>query len=135
MTRAPMQDCACGILVRRDRILLGKRSPGKRLYPDTWDVFGGHRERGETVEATLIRELDEELGIVPTTFRFIEVLAEPDPRKYGDRAYHMYSVREWRGGEPRLLGDEHTEMRWFSVADAIQLDLALPGYAAIFRGL
>ena len=50
-----------GVLILNHKILLGKRMPD-RLYPDIWDIFGGHIEDGETLEETLIRELEEELG-------------------------------------------------------------------------
>jgi len=40
-----------GVLVRGGELLLGRRSPHKRICPDTWDVLGGHRENGEPVLA------------------------------------------------------------------------------------
>ena len=30
------------ILVREDKILLGKRAPSRDFYPNVWDMFGGH---------------------------------------------------------------------------------------------
>lgn len=53
-----------GVLLRGDRILLGKRSADRTLYPGIWDIVGGHQIEGETPEQTLVRELAEELGIV-----------------------------------------------------------------------
>ncbi|MDC7223475.1 MAG: NUDIX domain-containing protein [Spirochaetales bacterium] len=48
----------------RGRLYLQKRSPRKIIEPDKWDTsVGGHVDRGETVEAALIRESREELGI------------------------------------------------------------------------
>jgi hypothetical protein len=41
----------------------------------------------------------------------------------------MYAVTLWRGGEPLLRGDEHTELCWFKPTVAITLpDLALEEY-------
>ncbi|WP_405791215.1 NUDIX domain-containing protein [Streptomyces sp. NBC_00029] len=39
-----------------------KRSPGRRLFPGTWDIVGGHVEAGETLLEALAREVEEETG-------------------------------------------------------------------------
>src|SRR3954447_13809190 len=44
------------------RVLLAERPAGKHLA-GTWEFPGGKVHAGETPEAALIRELDEELGI------------------------------------------------------------------------
>ena len=36
-----------GVLVRGTEVLLGHRSPGRRWYPDVWDLPGGHVEPGD----------------------------------------------------------------------------------------
>ena len=124
-----MTHCACAIFVREGRILLGKRSPHLRSCPNCWDVIGGHVEAGETVEQALIREAEEEVGLTPT--RFVPV-GRMDRRA----GHHFFLVLDWRGGEPLMLGDEHTELRWVTTAEACALDaLALPEYPSFFRGL
>jgi hypothetical protein len=42
----------------------------------------------------------------------------------------------WGGDEPRLVGDEHTELGWLPVEAAADLrDLALAEYQPLFRTL
>ncbi|MEU6198184.1 NUDIX domain-containing protein [Streptomyces sp. NPDC047061] len=50
------------ILSRRGEAFAQRRSPGRRLFPDTWDVVGGHVERDESLLAVLAREAEEETG-------------------------------------------------------------------------
>ncbi len=54
-------------IVSDGRVLLGLRAHDRDFYPGVWDVFGGHVEVGESKEAALRRELDEELGIAPAS--------------------------------------------------------------------
>ena len=131
-----MKHCACAILVRDGYVLLGKRASHRTLAPDRWDALGGHVEAHETLAQALIREVREEIGLTPVRFAEIATIPEPSPEKNGEACYHMYVVREWAGGEPTLLGDEHTELRWFSVAEASETsDLALEEYRSLFRTL
>ncbi|MCM2440116.1 8-oxo-dGTP diphosphatase MutT [Agrobacterium vitis] len=53
---------ACALLDSDGRILLAQRPEGKSLA-GLWEFPGGKVETGETPEETLVRELEEELGI------------------------------------------------------------------------
>jgi 8-oxo-dGTP diphosphatase len=78
------------------RVLLAERPPGKHLA-GMWEFPGGKVQDGETPEAALIRELDEELGIgvhesclAPFTFA-----------SHTYEAFHLlmplYVCRKWSG--------------------------------------
>lgn len=111
------------------RILLGRRAPDRAFYPDVWDVPGGHCEPGEPPERTLVRELREELGVTPTAWRWLADLRAPAV------LLHLYVVTAWDGAPRNRQPAEHSEIGWFTVADACRLPLAHPDYPALFRQL
>lgn len=53
---------ACALVDADNRILIAQRPMGKSMA-GLWEFPGGKIEAGETPEAALIRELEEELGI------------------------------------------------------------------------
>ncbi|MBY5405580.1 8-oxo-dGTP diphosphatase MutT [Rhizobium leguminosarum] len=54
---------ACALIDADGRILLAQRPEGKSLA-GLWEFPGGKVKPGETPEETLVRELEEELGII-----------------------------------------------------------------------
>ena len=54
---------ACALVDADGRVLIAQRPPGKALA-GLWEFPGGKVEAGERLEDSLIRELEEELGIV-----------------------------------------------------------------------
>jgi 8-oxo-dGTP diphosphatase len=110
-------------------LLLGRRA-AHRSYPDCWDLIGGHVESGETFEQTLVREVEEEIGVTPVQFTKLVSLHGDDIE------LHIYRVDAWSGGSPALHGDEHVELRWFTVEEACALpNLASSEYIRVFQGL
>ncbi len=102
-----------GAVIRDGRVLLVHRSPSKRFYPDVWDLFGGHVEEGESPEEALRREAREELGIEVLSARWLGQVH--DPVEPG--VVHVYAVSSWEGEPVNAAPEEHTEIRWFGVAE------------------
>lgn len=58
--------CAIGIILNEDKkILISKRPPQKK-FANLWEFPGGKIEHHESAKEALIRELKEEIGIIPT---------------------------------------------------------------------
>jgi len=131
---AARKRCVAGVLVRDGRILLGLRGDGARSHRGLWDVIGGHCEPHESDEKTLVRELREELDVVPTRYRSAGVhdFDEPD----GTPAFrvHFFVVEAW-SGSPRNRSAEHSALAWCDPAGLRDLRLASPRYVDILRGL
>ena len=121
-------EVVAALIVWSGRILLGQRSSTREYYPNVWDMFGGHMEPGEDQEQTLVRELEEELGITPTKWVFIETIHEPSDQL----TFHLYLVTAWRGIPANRQPEEHSAIGWFSLAEARELPLADPIYPTLF---
>ena len=95
------------------RVLLARRPAGKDMA-GLWEFPGGKVDSGETPEAALIRELDEELGIETWN----SCLA---PLTFASHAYDsfhllmpLYACRRWQGTpQPR----EGQELAWVRASD------------------
>lgn len=130
-----MREGIGALIVQQQMILLGKRSAERSFYPNVWDVFGGHVEPGESDQEALQRELYEELGIRPTRWEYLASLAEPNPDQYGPGEYRFYLVTAWRGTPRNQQEHEHTRIQWFTLDQAMHLELAHPAYAGLFADI
>jgi 8-oxo-dGTP pyrophosphatase MutT (NUDIX family) len=116
-----------GLLVSGRRVLLGHRDPGRSYYPDCWDVPGGHVEAGEEPAAALRRELAEELGVDVD-----EPRRPPDAALLGPEVdFRLWVVPRWRGEAANRAPEEHDEVGWRTLAEAVSLRLAHPGLRRI----
>jgi 8-oxo-dGTP diphosphatase len=134
-----MKHIACAIFVRNPQnpqVLLAKRAPHKAAYPSCWGLIGGLVEPGETPELAVVREAEEEIGLTPIRFALAGTMLQPKPDLHGEATFHCFTVIEWNGGEPEMLGDEHTDIGWFTIEEACSLEtLALAAYRDLFRNL
>lgn len=113
---------ATGLILRDGRVLLGKRTSTTR-FAGMWDAFGGHLTPCEEPATALARELDEELGIRIADPRFLGIYEDIDPTSKERFRHYLFVVARW-DGEPRIANEEHSEIRWFTGAEAESLNLA-----------
>ena len=90
------------------RVLIAQRPEGKSMA-GLWEFPGGKVEAGETPEAALIRELEEELGIQTKT----ACLAPLSFASHSYENFHLlmplYVCRKWQGiPQPK----EHIALKW-----------------------
>jgi 8-oxo-dGTP diphosphatase len=130
-----MRNVVNALFVQNGAVLLGRRSPQRKAYPNLWSFPGGHVEKNETLDEALIRELREEVGVAPTRYTPLGSLSDPNSGAVDPVTYHMYAITAWEG-EPTMIGDEHTELCWFAPDAAAALpDLALEEYRPLLRKL
>ena len=102
------------------RVLLAERPEGK-IFAGYWEFPGGKIETGETPEAALVRELDEELGVDTKD----SCLAPLGFVSHPYDTYHMvlllYVCRKWSG---RPQPKEGGQLKW--VAPARLRDFEMP---------
>jgi len=104
---------ACALIDPDGRVLIAQRPQGKAMA-GLWEFPGGKIEAGERPEASLIRELKEELGIVVRE----ECLA---PLTFASHLYPdfhllmpLYVCRRWEG---IVRGQEGQNLKWVRPPD------------------
>ncbi len=113
-----LQTVTGAILFRGGKLLIARRPTADNLA-NKWEFPGGKVEAGETPEACLARELDEELGIEVRVGAFL-----------GESVYHyehgairLLAYRTtWETGE--LKPQVHDEIKWVSLGELNQYDFA-----------
>jgi 8-oxo-dGTP diphosphatase len=107
---------ACALIDADGRVLLAKRPRGRPLE-GLWEFPGGKVEAGETPEAALVRELDEELGITVAE----KCLAPLTFASHSYEAFHLlmplYACRKWEGEVTPKQGQELVWIRAKRLAD------------------
>ena len=101
---------ACALVDADGRVLIAQRPAGKAMA-GLWEFPGGKVERGERPEDTLVRELEEELGIVVNE----QCLAPLTFASHSYPEFHvlmpLYVCRRWNGTVAPREGQQLTWVR------------------------
>lgn len=111
------------IIIQNGKILLEKRKndPGR----GKWSIPGGIVELGESLEQTVIREVQEETGLVVDEPELIDVVSQATLDESGKVKYHFvivdYLVKH-KDGVARAASDA-AELEWVLLNGVEQKDL------------
>ncbi len=117
-----------------ERLLLGRNA----LWAprNMFSAFAGFVEAGESLESALVREIEEEAGVVVTDLHYRGSQAWPYPRSLM-LGFHAVAPPD---ADPHPDGEEIVEVRWFTRAELSEAfagvgDVLLPGAASIAHRL
>ena len=108
------------LIKKEDKILLIKRTPSSKFFPDLWDFPGGTTKEGEPSIKALIRETKEEtsLDIIPgnkiADFNYIEHNTEIH--------FQIFEIKSFTGNI--TLSKDHTEFAWIKKENLKDYELA-----------
>ena len=123
-------DVAVGVLIGADgRFLLTSRPEGK-VYAGSWEFPGGKLEVGESVEAALARELNEELGITVNPAHVQRWREQMVDYPHALVRLHFCRLYQWHGELQAREGQ-----RWVWASLPVTVSPVLPGALPVLRWL
>lgn len=99
---------ACALIDPDGRVLLARRPEGKKMA-GLWEFPGGKMQPGETPEAALIRELQEELGVDVAATCLAPFAFASHPYETFHLLMPLFLCRRWKG---RPQGREGQTLAW-----------------------
>lgn len=114
-----------GAIFNENRFLIVKRSNYTRGEHGLWELPGGRMEFGETPEQTLIRELQEEVGLSVEIMKPLKTWSFF--RDENTQLVGITCLCKYKGGEVNL-SVEHLEYAWIRFEEMRNFDL-VPGIA------
>ena len=109
-----------------DSVLVTRR-PLDKMYGGQWEFPGGKLEANETPEASIVRELQEELCIDVTVNKTLQTYTY---QVFEDTEIEFFPIYcEWEV-QPLTL-TEHIDHRFLVPSEIKRLDLAPPDYKAV----
>jgi 8-oxo-dGTP pyrophosphatase MutT (NUDIX family) len=107
------------------KLLIVKRSSHEDVYPNNWELPGGHVEPGESVKECVERETMEETGLVVD-----RIIGEFDELRWTSQSQgrvsvqYNYAVRVAEPMDVQLNPEEHTEHKWITEMDVDRLQMS-----------
>jgi len=110
------------LVLKSGQVFAQRRSPDRKLFPDCWDLVGGHIEPGETPLVALERELFEETGWILDEVLGLRRVVDwetpgPDGHPKKRREFVLAVSVVGNRQHPQLEVGKVTEGRWFGKDD------------------
>lgn len=119
ITEQAESNIACATVIGQGgKILLLKRGPTAPWMPNKWNLPGGILDAGENEEQCARREAVEETGLTLGKLKLLGSI----PQSWG--MFHLFYTNQFRGKVN--LTWENTEFGWFSLDEAVKMDLVPP---------
>ncbi len=109
--KSPLKKATLCFLVDGNKVLLGLKKRGFAV--GKWNGFGGKVDNGETIQAAVVREMQEEALVIPTDLVHVAVLDFHFLNKsdWGQQV-HVYISATWKGVPTET---EEMSPKWFDI--------------------
>jgi molecular chaperone GrpE len=109
------------VLNSNHKILLLKRSK-ESLNAEKWDLPGGWIDKGETIEEAIKREAIEETGLSVEVGPIINAVEFPKEHEaFASEKRGLRYIALTTGTEVKLNEEEHSEFKWVSFDEALEM--------------
>ena len=114
---------AAGIIRKHGKILIAQRKKESWMEPNKWEFPGGKVEPNESYEECLIREIQEELGIIISIDRlFMKTTHTYMKNNEEFPVILMVFLADWKTGEKRNIDCQ--DSKWIIPSDLKKFDFA-----------
>ena len=122
-----------GIVFQENRVLLVKR--GREPGLGKWSIPGGAVDVGESVNAAIQREVEEETGLLVEVFGLVEIIERIFPDSQGKTLYHYILLDYWcgiKGGQLKAQSDAE-EAGFFPLVSLKDLNIPMETERVIMK--
>lgn len=102
---------AVACIERNGKIFITKRAKTKKLFPDRYELAGGHIEPGEQPEEALLREIKEEINVDIIIRKPVYAFTEQVGDVFYMEVLYLANLKD-PTVEPTLNPADHSESRW-----------------------
>ncbi|MBN1571849.1 MAG: (deoxy)nucleoside triphosphate pyrophosphohydrolase [Deltaproteobacteria bacterium] len=111
---------SAALIVKEGRVLVGKRRRGKS-DPEKWEFPGGKIRPGEDPRDSIVREIEEELGIGLSVGRLFDAVNHAYPDKSVLILFYLAEMAP-SGASSEYSSRDHDEILWAGPEELLRLD-------------